>query len=305
MRTMVRAVATAVATASALLLTVASAHAQAYSPATAYAAPKPAPAQNCGATIYKTNGTAWVCSFDDEFTGTSLNTARWLPVTTAMNGQTAAGGCFVNSPNNISVANGVLSLTTRKEATPFTCKTPTGSFQTQISSSQVATYGHFSQTWGRFEVRAKFPATTLAGLQSSLWMWPENNILSGTTGEIDIAEWYSAYQNHAIPYLHYLYNTTTASLATDTNLVTNNNCVMNDTSQFHSYTVTWLSNYFKIDYDGVNCLTDYAVPTGTSPFNQPFFVALGQGMGVGKNAYVDGTTPLPATTQIDYVRAWK
>jgi beta-glucanase (GH16 family) len=222
-----------------------------------------------------------------------------------MNGQKAAGGCFVNTPNNISVANGVLSLTTRKEAVPFTCKTPSGSFQTQYSSSQIATYGHFFQTYGRFEVRAKFPATTLAGLQSSLWMWPENNILTGATGEIDVAEWYSALANHAIPYLHYLYNPAIVSLASDINLVSNNNCVMNDTSQFHSYVVTWSGNSFKIDYDGVNCLTDLAVPTGVSPFNQPFFVALGQGLGTGLNAYVDGSTPLPATTQVDYVRAWK
>jgi len=265
----------------------------------------PKPTSPCGATIYKSSGTAWTCTFDDEFNGTSLDATKWAPITTAMNGQAAAGGCFVNSPNNISVANGVLSLTTRKEAAPFTCKTPTGSFQTQISSSQVATYGKFFQTYGRFEVRAKFPATVLAGLQSSLWMWPENNILTGTTGEVDIGEWYSAYANHVIPTLHYLYDSTTINLATGVNVYTSYNCVVNDPSQFHTYTVTWTGNYFLIQYDGATCLIDYALPLGTSPFNQPFFVALGQGMGVGQNAYVAGVTPLPATTRIDYVRAWK
>jgi beta-glucanase (GH16 family) len=297
MRKLLRAAVTAAVTATALLAGAVPAH--------AWTKPVPKPAPYCGATIVKTNGTAWTCTFDDDFNGSVLDSTKWTAITTAMNGQTAAGGCFVNSPNNISVANGVLSLTTRKEATPFTCKTPTSSFQTQYSSSQIATYGKFFQTYGRFEVRAKFPATTIAGLQSSLWMWPENNILTGLTGEIDIAEWYSAQADHAIPYLHYLYDTTTANLLTDVNLVSNNNCVIADTTQFHSYTVTWVSNYFQIQYDGVTCLTDYAVPLGTSPFNQPFFLALGQGLGIGKNAYVNGTTPLPATTQVDYVRAWK
>jgi beta-glucanase (GH16 family) len=222
-----------------------------------------------------------------------------------MNGATAGGACFVNSPNNISEGNGVLTLTTRKEAAPFTCKTPSGSFTTQYSASQIATYGHFYQTYGRFEVRAKFPASTLAGLQSSLWMWPENNTLTGLTGEIDIAEWYSAQADRAIPYLHYTYDNTTISLTNNINVVTNNYCTIADASQFHTYTVTWTASQFKIDFDGTNCLTDNYIPLGTSPFNQPFFVALSQGLGIGKNAYVAGTTQLPAVTQVDYVHAWK
>ena len=40
-----------------------------------------------------------------------------------------------------------------------------------------------------------------------------------------------------------------------------------------------------------------------APFDQPFIVALTQALGVGANA-VTAATPLPATTQIDYVRVW-
>jgi hypothetical protein len=42
-----------------------------------------------------------------------------------------------------------------------------------------------------------------------------------------------------------------------------------------------------------------------APFNQPFFVALTQALGVGSNAYNPALTPLPATTTIDYMRVWK
>ena len=41
------------------------------------------------------------------------------------------------------------------------------------------------------------------------------------------------------------------------------------------------------------------------PFDQPFFVALTQALGVDTNVFNPATTPLPATTQVDYVRVWK
>ena len=34
-------------------------------------------------------------------------------------------------------------------------------------------------------------------------------------------------------------------------------------------------------------------------------VALTQALGIGSNAFDPATTPLPATTQIDYVHVWK
>jgi hypothetical protein len=34
-------------------------------------------------------------------------------------------------------------------------------------------------------------------------------------------------------------------------------------------------------------------------------LALTQGLGIGTNALDPSITPLPATTQIDYVRVWK
>jgi len=34
--------------------------------------------------------------------------------------------------------------------------------------------------------------------------------------------------------------------------------------------------------------------TGSEPFNEPFFIALTQ----------SSSTPLPATTEVDWVRAW-
>ena len=41
-----------------------------------------------------------------------------------------------------------------------------------------------------------------------------------------------------------------------------------------------------------------------APFDQPFIMSLTQALGIDSNAFDPNTTPLPATTQIDWVRVW-
>jgi hypothetical protein len=70
----------------------------------------------------------------------------------------------------------------------------------------------------------------------------------------------------------------------------------------------WQPGSFQITVNGTACLTDsYQASNVASPapFDQPFFVALTQALGVGTNAFNPSTTPLPATTSIDYVRIWQ
>jgi beta-glucanase (GH16 family) len=211
----------------------------------------------------------------------------------------------MDSPDNVAVAGGSLSLTVRKEAAPFTCASPSGAYSTQYTSGMVMTYGLFSQTYGRFEVRAKLPAATVKGLQESFWLWPDNPTKYGpwpTSGEIDIAEAYSLYPDRVIPYIHYV------PLLWDVN-VTNNYCLINDISQYHSYVAEWTPNTISILYDGQVCVVDDWLPAlplvKPQPFDHPFMVALTQALGIGGNAFDPATTPLPATTQVDYVHVWK
>jgi hypothetical protein len=64
----------------------------------------------------------------------------------------------------------------------------------------------------------------------------------------------------------------------------------------------------SVAVNGVTCLVDNYVPNNglvaPAPFNMPFFLVLTQGFGSGGDAPYSGT-PLPATTQVDYVRVWK
>jgi beta-glucanase (GH16 family) len=247
----------------------------------------------------------WTCTFADDFDGTALNPAKWSAVTSASSGLTAGPGCYVDSPQNIAVYDGALHLTARQEAAPFTCPSAKGAFTTQYSSGQVATVGKFFQTYGRFAVRAAFPAATVAGLQSTLWLWPQNPLAAGTVGEIDFAEWYSSYPDRVIPYVHYLYSPSSVNPLLGTNVVTNNGCVIGDASAFHEYVTEWTSSSIVVKIDGQTCLVDRYHAWGPNPFAQPYFVALTQALGIGNNAFVPGTTPLPATTTVDYVRVWK
>jgi beta-glucanase (GH16 family) len=257
-------------------------------------------ATQCGPALAKVDGSAWTCTLDDEFGGSTLDRSRWVVQTTAASGFRNGPECFVDTPSNVAVAGGTLSLTVRKEAAPFTCAPGTaGAYSSQYSAGMVMTAGLFSQTYGRFEVRAKLPAAKVKGLQESFWLWPDNPFKYGTTwpqsGEIDIAEIYHLYPDRAIPYIHH------TPAVVDPN-VTNNYCLIDDITRFHTYTAEWTPTAITITYDGVTCLVD-TLPAG-HPFDQPFMIALTQALGIGANAF-DANTPLPATTQIDYVHIWK
>jgi beta-glucanase (GH16 family) len=287
---------------------------------TAASQPTAASAKTCGgeALPAKPGGGAWSCSFDDEFSSatgdaSALNTAWWTPQVTATSayttGPVGAEACYVNSPNNISVSGGALHLTARREAAPFSCG---GLFTTQYTAGMVSTYSSFNQAYGRFEVRALLPQTTASGLQETLWLWPVNATRYGPSwpdsGEVDFSEFYSEYASLDVPYLHYDYSPSSVNPATNTNTVTATNCQI-PLSQYNDYAVVWSPGRFTITVNGNTCLVDNYVAddglTGSEPFDQPFFVALTQALGIGTNAFNPATTPLPATTSIDYVRVWK
>jgi beta-glucanase (GH16 family) len=259
-----------------------------------------------GQTTLVSDGSTWTCSFDSEFTGTTLDTKQWTPITTAGSGYISGlTACFMDSPNNISVGNGYLSLTARQETAPFFCKMPFGGFFTQYTSGTVSTYGLFSQTYGRFDVRAKLPPATIAGLQSSFWLVPQ---ALTPPSEIDIAENYSEYPTLAIPTIHYSYDPGTVNAANNTNVTTNYSCTI-DPTQFNDYVVEWTPTTISMIYHGKPCLVDHWIAssplTGNQPFNQPFFINLTQALGVWTNNFNPWITPLPATTEIQYVRGWK
>ncbi|WP_338179441.1 glycoside hydrolase family 16 protein [Jatrophihabitans sp.] len=256
---------------------------------------------SCGATVWKSAGKPWVCTFDDEFTAASIDRTKWSVVTTADSGYHSGTECF--TAGNVSEANGYLALSSRRLNASIRCAKPVGVYYTRYTSGSVTSLGHFGQTYGLFSVRALFPASVIGGLQSSLWLYPVNATRYGNwprSGEIDIAENYSDYAHLAIPDIHY------RPRGSDPD-VTNRNCVIK-VGAFHTYTALWTPAGITISVDGTVCVHDAPHPSGglaaPAPFNMPFMLNLTQAIGVTRNG-PSQRTQLPATTYVDYVRVWK
>jgi beta-glucanase (GH16 family) len=258
---------------------------------------------DCG-TVANPDGGTWHCTFDDEFDGTSLDRTKWSPQLTAKGSFDSNTECFVDTPDNIAVAEGTLKLTVRKEAAPFSCA---GVHQSQYTSGMVSTNPNitspgFGQAYGRWEVRAKMvDGATSYGTQESIWMWPVTKTGQWPySGEIDIAEVYGRYNDRAIPYIHY-------DNSSDPDR-TNNYCLIDDITKYHTYALDWTPESLRVTYDGTVCIDDHwqprLPPFGRHPFNAPFFLVLTQLLGVKPNAFNATTTVLPASTVVDYVRVW-
>jgi beta-glucanase (GH16 family) len=266
------------------------------------AAPATSDSDCGGQPTVDVDGQTWQCSFDDEFNGTTLDTSKWVVQQTADGGYHSGLGCFEDSPDNVSLSGGTLNLTVEQAASSFLCPGEPP-YYTQYTSGMVSTYQHFTQTDGLFQVRAKISAATTQGLQSSFWLYPAQPTYGAwpASGEIDIAELFSECPTLAIPFVHY------NNSASDPG-ATNDHCVIGDPSQFHTFAVQWTPQSLTFLYDGQACLVDHwssASPLiDPAPFNEPFYICLTQALGIGTNDFTPGTTPLPATTSIDWVRVW-
>jgi beta-glucanase (GH16 family) len=274
----------------------------AFEPVTAASSP------SCGATVKKANGTAWKCTFADEFDGSKLDSSKWIAQQTAIGGNSGnEADCWVNSSNNISVASGTLRLTSRKEAAKVTCNSPHGAYKTYYTSGSVSTWGKFQQTYGRWQIRAKFPDATVTGSQGALWLYPKDQTYGDwpKSGEIDIAEFYSRLPDRVYPVIHYRAHGR-ANRTTSTK-----DCLVTNPASFHTYTAEWTTTTIRIWADSKLCIDhtiDASRPlTGAQPFDKPFVTYLTQTLGVGQNRFRDigrNTTPLPLRTEVDWVHVW-
>ncbi len=261
----------------------------------------PTPAgPDCGAAITKSTGEAWSCTFADDFNGTSVDSSKWVPLTTKSSGVITTE-CRIAGSRNIAVSGGVLRLTVRKESKPVTCATPTGSYTTRYTGGNLTTQGKFAQAYGRFEIRAAFPETTVKGLHSALWLWPRYFAYAEHSGEIDIAEYRTGHAGYVVPYVHY------TSATPDPNR-TNNWCAVDRPQDFHTYVLEWNAQTLTISFDGQVCIVDNWVPISPmikpQPFDRPFFLNLTHSLGINANAFDPAATPIPSTMQVDYVRVW-
>ncbi|MFL6157084.1 MAG: family 16 glycosylhydrolase, partial [Marmoricola sp.] len=276
----------------------------------AAAAPPPAPTCGDEPDPVKADGTSWQCTYDDEFDESTLDRQFWVPQVTATSGATTGTSsmyaCAADTPDTIAVDGGYLNLSLVELPAPVRC----GKGKTsKYAYGQVMHYQTFSQTYGKYEVRAKVPDLSDPGAQETFWLWPTKNSYGSwpASGEIDFAELYSRYADTDKPYIHYYPGTTQSG--TNKN-VTTARCPIN-VGEFNTYGLEWRAGQLKILLNGEVCMIDdyssalAALHGASSPFDKPFFLALTQAMGTTGNLYDTALVPDKVTTQIDYVRIWK
>jgi beta-glucanase (GH16 family) len=261
--------------------------------------PDPPPALDCGTAPPKVDGSPWQCTLAEEFDGSTFDRTRWYPQQAFATGTPDAMACYRNTPETIAIGDGVLSLSVVKVAEPVSCSFGKLSGSTDMIAGSLMSYQRFTQQYGRFEARIKSQQTSLPGLQEAFWMWPDDRVPSPdkwpVAGEIDVSETYSRTPSLSIPFLHYRADTEGPLGGVNTAY-----CAA-ERGAWNTYTLVWTPDRIEILVNDRTCLVN---TSGDSAFKKPYLILLTAMLGVGNNAY-DGRVPLPATMQVDYVRAWK
>ncbi|WP_394794529.1 family 16 glycosylhydrolase [Armatimonas sp.] len=218
-------------------------------------------------------------TFADEFDGTTLNTGKWIDSYPDGERTHSNHEQQYYSTNGYMLQGGKLIFIARRQAAggmPYT-------------SGMVASYGKFSQKYGRFEIRAKFPKGK--GLWPAFWLLPTSK---AWPPEIDILE----FLGHD-PTCVYFTNHWRASSGS----VPNQQGRLRgpDFSKgFHTFTLVWKPDALIWSVDGVEQFrTREHVP------QEPMYLLANLAVGGDWPGFPDKTTPFPAQMEVDYIRAWQ
>jgi beta-glucanase (GH16 family) len=252
----------------------------------------------CGAKLKKTHAVGyWKCTFADNFDGSTLDRTKWVPATSFVTWSGDTHACYRDDPANVSVADGALNLTLVKLDAPADCAAAVS--PTPYMSGAVSTYHLFSQQYGRFEARIRTTATSAPGLHEAFWLWPDDRYSTinwPDSGEIDVAESFSAYPAIIGSYLH-----SSADRYGIQYGVNAANCAGNR-GEWNTVAVEWSASRIETFVNGVSCLVN---TTGDPAFKKRYILNFTQAIGGADWNLLDDTTPVPATMQVDYVHVWK
>lgn len=198
---------------------------------------------------------------------------------------------------NATVADGFLTITARRESVqpgfPYT-------------SSRIRTKYKGEWTYGRMEMRAKFPVGK--GFWPAFWMLPSDPTVYGTwaaSGEIDIVEYIGSEPATIFGTIHYggawpnnkssgaEYTLPSGTFADD----------------FHVFAIEWEANEIRWYVDDVHYATQTQWNSTGGPYPAPFDVDFHFLLNLAVGGYLPGSpsseTRFPAAYVIDYVRVYK
>ena len=239
--------------------------------------------------------------WSDEFDGTRLDPQTWFFATGDGAEKGLPGGWGNNElqhylPDSAQVANGVLSITARRESVQGR----------NYTSARINTEDRFAFRYGRIEASIKLPAGK--GLWPAFWMLPQDTPYGtwAASGEIDIVEAINldgSGSDRIFGTIHFGGPAPANSSAGTTYTPS-----ADITSEFHTYALEWDEDQIRWYFDGMlyamqNSWTSTAAPY-PAPFDQPFHILLNLAVGGNFPGSPDGTTVFPATMEVDWVRVY-
>jgi beta-glucanase (GH16 family) len=241
--------------------------------------------------------TDWKLTFADEFD--TLNLLHWDPKFPwgrfLHNGEkeiyvdpTYTGDSSMSlGLNPFSVNDGILTIRADR-ATPALRQHLQGQLYT---SGLLTTKYSFSQLYGYFEMRAKFPLGR--GLWPAFWLLPTDQ---SWPPEIDVVEILGDQPSTLYTTVHMVVGTKNKR----DDKIGFGSRVPDVTMNFHTYGVMWSPNYIAWYFDGKR------VAYTTTPANvrKPMYILINLAVGGDWPGQPDGNTKFPADMQVDYIRAY-
>jgi beta-glucanase (GH16 family) len=236
--------------------------------------PARAPAEGC-ALAGPPTASGSVLVWGDEFDGEALDTSRW----DVMKNYVAPDvGTNSTDPSCVEVKDGVLRITTR--AAPEDPDHP-------FVSGRIDSHARFVRTYGRAEMRARFPYAP--GLWYAMWARPWDSAMPEIDVELLSRKGMQLYfVNHwALPPIpadqRRIYTVQTF-----------------DFRAFHVYTVIWRPGSLEWQVDGKTGMTS----TGKGVPHDPIGWIINGWVG-GWGGPMTAETKLPATFEVDYIRVYR
>jgi hypothetical protein len=239
------------------------------------------------------NYTGYEKTWQDEFSGTSLDLTSW--------GFDVGGGGWGNNelqyytenrPENVFLNNGNLVIQAKKES--FSGR--------EYTSSRLITKNKRTFTFGRVDIRAKLPKGK--GVWPALWMlgtkidqvsWPN-------CGEIDIMEVIGSIPNRVHGTVHYGPQGAGSTQKTGTYTLPTGDF----SDKFHVFSLNWTADNMEFLMDDIVYFRTNRSQVGSIyPFNEPFFFIFNVAVGGNWPGAPDATTVFPQQMVVDYVRVFK
>lgn len=243
----------------------------------------------------------WKLVWQDEFDGNSVNTDKWNFEENGLGGGNGELQYYTRRPQNVSVANGLLSIHALAERYCSTdgCR--------DYTSARLTTRNKGDWRYGRMEVRAKLPGGQ--GLWPAIWMLPTDWTYGtwAASGEIDIMEAVNAGAAGG----NTVYGTLHFGGVWPNNTYKGGNTVpaSSITENFHVYAVEWEERQIRFYVDGIlyHTATEWWSSGGAfpAPFNQRFHMLLNVAVGGHWPGAPNGATRFPQRMDVDYVRVYQ